>query len=375
MSLVWLPGNSAAPPTGVVLGLPADPVLVVVGCAAVAPAIRQTLTSIEGATWYAVADSREAFGRIAETPPDLVFVDADDARALELCRVLKSQVMTATIALVAVGGGEAGREGAVHAGCDHWVPSAFSDDELRSRCLHLLRTRGLFRALVDTYDEERRRREWVRYLVHDLRNGLSSILSNFEYVAETVAERTEEADAALKEASFSARRMAALLQDMLDVDRFRRRELRPRPSRFDLGQSLAQAAADVRLIARARGTAVQLAAPSCEVEADRSLIERVLANLVGNAVRYARTVIRVSVDVDDERVRISVANDGPAIPADARDRIFVPFMQLDGGHGGGAGLGLAFCRLALEAHGGSIKVGDGSDVAFVVTLPRRPPAT
>ncbi|HWE31550.1 MAG TPA: ATP-binding protein [Polyangia bacterium] len=116
-----------------------------------------------------------------------------------------------------------------------------------------------------------------------------------------------------------------------------------------------------------------MVASQLEIEADRGLLDRVLANLLGNALRYARTAIRISAAVDAERARIVVANDGPQVPAESRARIFVPFIQLDGAPAGGAGLGLAFCRMALQAHGGTIELGDGSagEVAFEVTLPLR----
>ena len=69
---------------------------------------------------------------------------------------------------------------------------------------------------------------------------------------------------------------------------------------------------------------------------------------------------------------IAVANDGPPIPEAFRDRIFVPFIQLEGPTHQGAGLGLAFCRLAAEMHGGKLTLagaGDG-DVRFELTLPQ-----
>jgi signal transduction histidine kinase len=109
------------------------------------------------------------------------------------------------------------------------------------------------------------------------------------------------------------------------------------------------------------------------VRADRELLSRILQNLVGNAVKFVPDggEIRVgAVREDGGMLRVTVADDGPGLPADLRERIFDRFVT--GRHAAsGSGLGLTFCRLAVEAQGGRISAESGGDggARFVFTLP------
>ena len=116
-------------------------------------------------------------------------------------------------------------------------------------------------------------------------------------------------------------------------------------------------------------------------------IEQVLANLVGNAVKFTRTggvieiATRARVVPEHAWVRrwveVSVSDDGPGIAPEHRERVFEPYVQIGPGRrAGGIGLGLAICRRIVEAHGGEIRLGerDGGGCRFSFTLPAEPPA-
>jgi two-component system sensor histidine kinase KdpD len=114
---------------------------------------------------------------------------------------------------------------------------------------------------------------------------------------------------------------------------------------------------------------------------DPAGIERVLLNLVGNAVRFARKTIRVSTRSFSVRgrplVEVSVTDDGPGIPDDELERIFAPYVRREDASHPGVGLGLALCRRLVEAHGGEIRAessgadGETSGARFRFTLPGR----
>jgi signal transduction histidine kinase len=113
-----------------------------------------------------------------------------------------------------------------------------------------------------------------------------------------------------------------------------------------------------------------------EVEADQQLIQRVLANLVGNAIAHTPPGGRITLAARPEpagHVTFSVRDTGQGIPLEQQQRIFEKFAQVESGgtRRRGTGLGLTFCRMAVDAHGGRIwvesKVGAGSTFAF--TLP------
>jgi signal transduction histidine kinase len=112
------------------------------------------------------------------------------------------------------------------------------------------------------------------------------------------------------------------------------------------------------------------------VVADREKIERVLVNLLDNALKYTPENGRIWVQTGQkaDRMWVSISDTGPGIPAEDRERIFERFTQGTGDKlkRRGFGLGLAYCRLAVEAHGGRIWIQDGPDgigSRFTFTLP------
>jgi len=129
-------------------------------------------------------------------------------------------------------------------------------------------------------------------------------------------------------------------------------------------------------VVEAEGKALVLDLPSDlpPVLADRDLVRRVIDNLLSNALKYTTMRIEVSIEwhASESYLQVSVSDDGPGIPPQLRDVIFDRFVQAEAADARkGAGLGLTFCRLAVEAHGGRIWV-EGSEEGgcrFVFTLP------
>ena len=112
------------------------------------------------------------------------------------------------------------------------------------------------------------------------------------------------------------------------------------------------------------------------IKADKDKIYRVLSNLLNNAIKYtpSKGYITIVTELKDDHLQVSVMDTGPGIDPEDRERIFDRYVQITDSkaRSGGFGLGLAFCRMAVEAHGGRIWVesgdnGDGSQ--FIFTLP------
>jgi signal transduction histidine kinase len=178
--------------------------------------------------------------------------------------------------------------------------------------------------------------------------------------------------------SAASERMRRLVDSLLDVSRLEAGEAQLRLAEVDMGR-LVQAAFDREQLVwqegRVRGQC--LVPPGLEaVVCDEERIDRVVANLIDNAVKYtpAGGQVTVAVEAHDGQVAVSVTDSGPGIPPEERERIFQRFARLarDRGKRRGFGLGLAFCRLAVEAHGGRIWVEPGPGGVgsrFVFTLP------
>jgi len=109
--------------------------------------------------------------------------------------------------------------------------------------------------------------------------------------------------------------------------------------------------------------------PGIRVAADRRQFERAIENLLRNAVRYAQDRVTVTVSTVEKQMAIDVADDGPGIPREHRTRVLDPFVRLDASHTQahrGLGLGLAIVRRIVEAHGGSVTIGESLERGTLV---------
>ncbi|HET9449977.1 MAG TPA: HAMP domain-containing sensor histidine kinase, partial [Aggregicoccus sp.] len=200
-------------------------------------------------------------------------------------------------------------------------------------------------------------------VVHDLRSPLAAVLLNLEWlVSEMDGGRPEWAES-LRDCEALARRLTHMVTELLEVSQLEegRLELRCEPlAPAPLLEGVRRQAAP---LARAKRLQLELAVDEgLSLRADRSLLTRVLENLAANAARHTPQGgrLRLEARVQDGQARLAVCNDGRPIPPEARARLFEKFAQGDAERSArsGWGLGLYFCRLAVEAHGGSIQVED-----------------
>ncbi len=154
----------------------------------------------------------------------------------------------------------------------------------------------------------------------------------------------------------------------------------PRLDELDVTALLGEVAEILEPLAASRGQRIELrpdAPRGCRVRADGDLLRRVLQNLIDNALRHTPAHGGVRVDarrLDARWVEVVVCDEGPGIPAHLRDRVFDRYARLDDpsdASSSGRGLGLTFCKQAVEAHGGTIEVRDneGRGSCFRVLLP------
>lgn len=214
--------------------------------------------------------------------------------------------------------------------------------------------------------------ELAQFVIHDLKNPLTTVSANVAFVAEAANLEPDHRDA-LADAMSGVDRMRGMLSDLLDIwgAESGLRGLRAHPRRID-GARLVRDA-----VGHGRGGRTQVVAkvaePSIPMYADEVLLGRLLGNLVDNARRYAPpdSVIEVTVRRDGRATELSVADTGPGIADVDKERVFEKYVQLDPGGRTGRGLGLLFCRLAAEAHGGRIWVEDNAPcgAVFRVSIP------
>lgn len=215
------------------------------------------------------------------------------------------------------------------------------------------------------------------FVVHDLKNPLASIRLHAQLVA-----RTPDLPAGAREAASLIRdqcdRLNQLVLNLLDLSRADEGTLTARREPIDLATLASEVITELSVQAEMRRVQlVRETADSVPFVADADLLRRVLANLVDNALRHTPGggTIRIAGALGDGSLAVRVHDSGPGIPPALREKIFDPFVQLEAGSSAtrsGRGLGLAFCRAAVVAHGGTIVVdAAAAGACFVITLPAK----
>ena len=310
------------------------------------------------------ASGPEALALSAAWAPDIVLLDVmmPGMDGYEVCRRLKSQEATAHIPVVMVTAltDQAERVRGLEAGADDFISKPVDTDELLLRVRNAVRTKQL--------DDERlallRRRETLaNMIVHDIRNPLLAITlcaqgllkksraPAVRHLADLIVDQTRQLD--------------DFVGDLLNVARLERDDLPLRRTREDLVELGRIVLGNHRVVAEKKQIRLELEASpgACPAEVDRQLILRLLDNLIANAVKFSPEHARVTLTftpagADGTPRRIRVEDEGPGVPQDYRETIFEAYgvVQQPNAALPQTGLGLAFCRMAAEAHGGRISV-------------------
>jgi signal transduction histidine kinase len=189
----------------------------------------------------------------------------------------------------------------------------------------------------------------------------------------------EDVDSIMKVAFHSTARIERMINSLLDINRLESGQEIVTQRAIDVSSLVGNAAKEVDQLAGSRNQKLLVQMPEDKkhtpVWVDEEMILRVLINLLENAVKFSpdKGQIKVKAKIEDNWVEISVQDKGPAIPESERERIFNKFTRLRGKKDklSGLGIGLAFCRLAIEGHGGRIWVESVNDKGntFFFTLP------
>ena len=235
--------------------------------------------------------------------------------------------------------------------------------------------RGVVVDLTESKAQEAAREEQLSLISHDLRNPIAVAAGHAEWLqrrlaAQGLVREAQSAEIALK----SARQASAMIRELVDVARLESGKLAIRPLNVDVGGLVAEVVA--RAVPPEDRPRVRCEVPSdLPFSLDPDRIERVLANLVGNAIRHSPPDAEVVVQVARENgsLVVSVADRGEGVdPADL-PRVFDRYYQAAAGRqsGDGLGLGLYISRLIVEAHGGEIAASSvpGEGATFRFALP------
>jgi two-component system, sensor histidine kinase and response regulator len=316
----------------------------------------------------AVTSGKQALQAAEHAVPDLILLDITmpEMDGYEVCARLKQHPVLKHVPVLFLTAlnDAADKVKAFELGGVDFITKPFQLEEVVARVKTHLELRRAQVELSSSYERlrslEQLRDDLVHMIVHDMRSPLTALQWNLELLYGT--ERANKSDTAreLKEALRAVSVLAAMANDLLDVSRLEEGKMPVERTRCDLGEVAAQARASVAGLDSTRPVEIDVAGP-VPIDCDRNLVRRVLENLISNGIKHtpSGSGLRVVIRVSDGRVRVAVHDAGQGVPEEVREKLFRKFeavsVRKDRQYHS-AGLGLAFCRLAVEAHGGSIGV-------------------
>jgi two-component system sensor histidine kinase/response regulator len=330
------------------------------------------------------ADSAESgLAAARDQPPDLVLLDVmlPGMSGFDAVTLLKDQAGSdfLPVILVTALNDQAARVRGLRAGADEFVSKPVDRNELIVRISNLLALRkkdaALLQRNVELLELHKFREEVTSMIVHDLRNPLSAVQANLQFLLAYPDADGQEASEALTDSLTASSRALRMIENLLDVTRMETGRLQLQRTNADVSDLVGAIIGARARVAKSRAITIDTSLPEgLTINADVDLITRVLENVFDNAMRYTPSGGRIAVcgTVTPDSVTLLVGNTGAAIPVAARTHIFEKFGRTDESVGRmNLGLGLYFCRLAAEAHGGRIRVENNPafPTVFSIQLP------
>jgi two-component system, sensor histidine kinase and response regulator len=311
--------------------------------------------------------------------PDLILLDVmmPGIDGIELCHRLKRDDRTKHIPIVMVTA-LSSREDlsrCLEAGADDFISKPLNGLELRARVRSLLRIKRQYdelQGLVHLREEMLQlRMDLANMVIHDLRNPLANILLSCQILQmRGLDDRTAPK---IQQIEYAGQRLETMIDSLLMTAKLESGKLALHPTRVDLPELVESVCAEFAAIAQQQGVNLvqELAPGELIIQGDATLLRRVLDNLLSNALKFApvQSDVTVAVLAHDDQMLLQVRDRGQGVNPELRDQIFAKFeigqhlpqvKQM--------GLGLAFCKLVVEAHGGQIQVGDNDPTGCVFTI-------
>ena len=344
----------------------------------------QELLESRGYTVWTAANGEEALTVARERAPDVMLLDVmmPLLNGFDVCRRLKADQGTSMIPVLLVTSLNAreDRLAGIGAGANDFITKPIDTGDLLLRVRNAVTTKRLHDEVTSQFlklqELEAARDTLTHMIVHDLRSPLTGLQGYLDLLrVAVVAGSNDEALEFARDAHSVAGHLRDMISQVLDVGRLESGDMPLSLEDTNLGNLLTAAVASLGPAPNGIAVVYETAEPLV-IACDRDVVARVVANLVGNAFKFAprRGEVRIGLEAIDGMVRVTVSDNGPGVDPAHRKAIFEKFGQAPLGRAGKArstGLGLTFCKLAVEAHGGKIGVDSrtGGGARFWIEIP------
>jgi two-component system sensor histidine kinase/response regulator len=347
----------------------------------------EMLLRMRGYQVQSFTNGRAALAAIASAPPDVILLDIamPEMDGYEVCRRLKADAKLAAIPVIFISALSATRDKVKAFACGgvDYVTKPFQIEEVHARVETHYKLRQLQIQLErqncelqDNYNQLRKlealRDNLTHMVVHDMRSPLAIVQMSVEMLKTRLTNLSEPESKLLEGALRGAQAMNRMTTQLLDVSRLEAGQMPLNKTACDLA-AITQAALEAISPLLGERHVVLEAREPLTVPCDAVLLRRVLDNLLSNALKFTPPgkEITLSIVRESDSAQLAITDTGPGIPEEFHQKIFEKFCQIAGEQQSqGTGLGLTFCKLAVEAHGGEIGVesekGKGSTFWFTL---------
>lgn len=324
--------------------------------------VLETLLYNQGYELNYVANAQQAFNFLTHTLPDVILLDVmmPQINGIQFCKLFKSNSSWQHIPIIMVTAlsSKEDLQQCLSAGADDFISKPVNAIELRCRVHSMLRIKQQYDSLQETLHL---REDLSNMIVHDLRNPLSAIMMSAE-ILQSTDYSPERQQQKTHQILMNVKKLQSMIDSVLIMAKINSGKMILQLTETDIVDICNSAVEDIQIILNQNNLQVitKLPPPGNKISLDATLCRRLIDNLLSNAIKFSPANSQILLYVDypqTTKLKIQVIDSGPGVPEELKDIIFNKYEIGNLIKGvSQIGLGLAFCKMTVEAHGGYIKV-------------------